>query len=400
MRVLINRLTALRQRTGIGHYIAELMRSLAEQGHGQEMLGFPGPVTASGIGAWKTVMKALRGLRGHAAATTGLSKPSTTASGFNFWHTVARDWARWQFRAFWSWRAFDLYHEPNTIPFPCDRPTVATIHDLSVALHPEWHPYDRVRHFEKNFEPGLRRCVHFLTNSEFTRQELMRHYHIPAERITRTYLGIRANFRPLRADVLASLRRRLDLPERYFLYVGTLEPRKNLLRLLEAYTDLPAGLRERCPLVLAGGWGWKTEALREYYEQHARHRHVRHLGYVADPDLPGLYSAARALVFPSLHEGFGLPTVEMLACGGAVFASNIPPHAEVLGSTGLLLDPLDVAAWRAALRRAIHDDDWLAVLRQGGRDRAAQFTWDSCARETWNVYRQVLGQARGARRAA
>jgi alpha-1,3-rhamnosyl/mannosyltransferase len=177
----------------------------------------------------------------------------------------------------------------------------------------------------------------------------------------------------------------------YLLYVGTLEPRKNLDTLLRAYCDLPSELRASCPLVLAGGWGWRAEGLREQFEQEGRAKGVLHLGYVAEADLPTLYSGARALVFPSLYEGFGLPPVEMLACGGAVLASTAAAVAEVLhGSNAHLVEPLDVVAWRDALARVIADDDWREQLRRGAEVHAARFSWDACANATLHAYRRVV----------
>src|SRR5207302_4554300 len=141
---------------------------------------------------------------------------------------------------------------------------------------------------------------------------------IPPSRITRTYMGVRPWLRPMTPAEVTPVLQRLGLPPRYLLYLGTIEPRKNVRTLLHAYCDLPAALRESCPLVLAGGWGWKAEEVAAFFHDEARHKGVLRLGYVAEEDLGALYNGARALVFPSLYEGFGLPPMEMLACGGAV----------------------------------------------------------------------------------
>ena len=219
-------------------------------------------------------------------------------------------------------RRIDLYHEPNFIPLPVDAPIVATLHDLSVLLYPQWHPRDRVAHFERHFDKGLARCQHFLTVSEFCRQEIIDTLGIAPERVTRTYNGIRPGLAPLPSAVVAETLKHLHLPARYLLYVGTIEPRKNLLTLLKAYVKLPDALRRRWPLLLVGGWGWNTTEIADFYHQQAKHKSVMHLGYVADEHLPALYNGARALVYPSIYEGFGMPAVEMMACGGAVLAST------------------------------------------------------------------------------
>src|SRR5205823_10169962 len=139
-------------------------------------------------------------------------------------------------------------HEPNFIPLPSDLPTVATLHDLSVLRHPEWHPADRVLHFERRFRRGLAQCVHFLAISEFGRQEVIQALGLRPEQVTRTYMGIRPGLGPLpEADVRQALRR-MGLPPRYLLYLGTIEPRKNVATLLRAYCSLPGSFRDRYPL--------------------------------------------------------------------------------------------------------------------------------------------------------
>jgi alpha-1,3-rhamnosyl/mannosyltransferase len=160
--------------------------------------------------------------------------------------------------------------------------------------------------------------------------------------------------------------------------------------LLRAYTALPADVREQCPLVLVGPWGWRFEELAAYYDARGRHKNVIHLGYAAEADLPALYTGARALVFPTWYEGFGLPAAEMLACGGAVIASSTPAVAEVLGPCGTLLDPADEGGWHDAMAKAVREPDWAASLARGAVERAAAFTWAGCARDTLTAYRAAL----------
>ena len=146
-------------------------------------------------------------------------------------------------------------------------------------------------------------------------------------------------------------------------------------------------------VVSAGGWGWKSAEVASHFRQEAAGKGVMHLGYVDDCHLPGLYAGARALVFPSHYEGFGLPPLEMLAVGGAVIASTAEAHREVLGPHAHYVEPLDEAGWRDALARAIREPDWLAEVRRGGRERARRFTWEACAAGTAAVYRAVAGTA-------
>lgn len=392
MRVLVNQLSALRRRTGIGHYVAELIRCLRQE-VGDEVLTYPGPAVEAFL--------ARRPRRPPSSRPAASAPPRDAAGGMltNWLRPRVHRWfkagahhlMRWHFRAATFGIGFDLYHEPNNIPLPCSRPTVTTITDLSVIRFPQWHPRDRVAWYDRHFRRGLDQCCHLITISEAVRQEILEHFQLPPERVSRTYMGIRQGLRPLTPAEVSPVLDRLKLPPRYLLHVGTLEPRKNLLLLLKAYCDLPASLRQRWPLLLVGGWGWNTAPLAEFFHTHARHQGVMHIGYVADHDLPALYSAARALVFPSFYEGFGLPPVEMMACGGAVLASNVAAHAEVTGGKGHLIDPHDFAGWRDAMVRVTRDDDWWLSLRQGVEDLARQYTWESCAADTLAVYRNVLG---------
>jgi alpha-1,3-rhamnosyl/mannosyltransferase len=306
-----------------------------------------------------------------------------------------------RFRAACRRGSYDLYHEPNYIPLPSDLPTVTTVHDLSVLLHPEWHPAHRVAYFEKHFAAGIARSQCVLTDSDFSRREIIDALGLPAEDVIRAYVGIRAHLVPLPREEVAARLRALGLPPHYLLFIGTLEPRKNLLMLLRAYTSLPGWLRERYPLLLAGGCGWNSSDIHAYLEAEARHKGVLHLGYVNDEQLPTLYNGARALVFPSFYEGFGLPPVEMFACGGAVLASTAGAVAEVAGRKAHLIDPGDADGWRQAMMRVTTDEDWWQELRRGAVDVARPFTWERCAAQTLAAYERALaGERTGTGRKA
>lgn len=284
----------------------------------------------------------------------------------------------------------NLYHEPNHIPLRCGLPTVTTIHDLSVVVHPEWHPADRVRWYEEEFAAGLRQSRALIAVSEYTRRDLIARLSIAAERIFVTYQAPRAAFYPRPSHEIAALRAELDLPESFFLYVGTLEPRKNLVTLLEAYAGLPGAVRSRHPLLLAGAWGWKQEALREKLDALSLGAQVRILGYLSDEPLARLYSACTAFVWPTLFEGFGLPPLEALACGAAVIVSDTTSLPEVVGDAGCLLDPRDAPAWTQALLRVAEDAAWRDRLVAAGPAQAARFTWEAFSEQTIRAYEAAL----------
>jgi glycosyltransferase involved in cell wall biosynthesis len=390
MRVVVNCLAAAGRKAGIGHYAVQLVRGLRHRAGEDQIEVFPSP--------W------IRGLCGLCDRYKGSARSSKTPLQMGgvrrkCFREFGRALLHRHFRQRHRPDSCDLYHEPNFIPLPSDLPTVATLHDLSVLLYPEWHPADRVTHYERHFRAGLEQCVHFFTDSDYTRQEIIRTLNLPPERITRTYVGVRPDLRPLSAQETARVRRNLGLPPRYLLYMGTLEPRKNILMLMRVYCSLPAAARERWPLVLVGGWGWRTEAIADYYENEARYKNVRRLGYVADDQVAAIYNGARALVYPSLYEGFGMPPMEMLACGGAVLASTAGPIVETVGRQAHLIPAVDFDGWRAALMRVVTDDDWCQSLRQGAVEVARPYTWDRCAAETLRVYRKICGIAAAEPRA-
>lgn len=288
---------------------------------------------------------------------------------------------------------YALYHEPNHIPIRCGLPTITTIHDLSVLVHPEWHPADRVRWYEREFEAGVRQTRRFIAASEFTKRELVSRLGLAPDRIDVTYQAPRPAFLSVDAAAARRTLAALDLPSRFFLYVGTLEPRKNLAGLIDAFEALPPNIRARHPLVIAGPWGWSLEALRERIQRRALGSSVRLLGYMSDEQLAGLYSTCTAFVWPTLYEGFGMPPLEAMACGAPVIVSDVASVPEVVGDAGVLLDPSKPEAWVAAMRRMAEDDAWREDLIERGIARAATFSWKRCAIQTAAAYRATLSSS-------
>lgn len=384
MRVILNGVSALKPKTGVGHTTANLHRALAELGTDDSFRLYPGEAIA-GI-ARRVLRRPKR--PGAVRVNPGNAPP---------WRARLTDLAkaayRAHFRAAARWGGFDLYHEPNFVPIRTHLPTVVTVHDLSVLLYPEWHPADRVAFHDRHFRRGIATADHVIVVSEAVRREMIDRLDFPADRVTAIHNGIGDQFRPQPPEAVEATRRRLGLPPRYFLAVGTIEPRKNIGALLRAFCDLPAATRAACPLVLAGGWGWKSDRERERFEAEARHRGAIHLGYVDDADLPCLYAGAAALLYPSFYEGFGLPPVEMLACGGGAIASTAAAVREVVGGHAVLLDPRDLEGWREAMRRVAADREYISSACRGGVAHARGFTWEAAARRTLTVYQRVLGIA-------
>jgi alpha-1,3-rhamnosyl/mannosyltransferase len=269
-----------------------------------------------------------------------------------------------------------LYHEINTIARPFSGVTVVTVHDLSFRADPSLHPPARVAWMERRLPATLRQARRFAAVSAFTRQEMVARLGLPPESIDVVEPGLSADFHPVSAAAARPALDRLGLSDRaYVLAVSTLEPRKNFDRLLAAHTALPAVLRSRFPLVIAGGRGWGS-VLADAAAERARAAGTLILpGFLPDADLPALYARAAACAYPSLYEGFGLPVLEAMACGTPLITSSSSALADTAGDAALKVDPLDVEALSAALRRVLEDAALAEDLRRRGRSHAARYTW-------------------------
>lgn len=281
----------------------------------------------------------------------------------------------------------DVLHCPNGMGPPwSSTPIVLTIHDLSLFRYPQCHPRWRIVTTRRLLPRLARRAAAVVAVSEFTRREILSVLQLPAEKVHTVHSAAAENFRPVTdASRLAAIRQRYGLPERFVLFVGTVEPRKNLHRLVRAFRQV----RQRGfphALILAGHKGWLMEGFAAEIDRLGLSDATRRLGYVPDADLPALYSLADLFVYPSLYEGFGLPTLEAMACGTPVLSSNSPALAEVCGDAACLVDPLDEDALADAIALLLRDRDQRAELSRKGLTRAREFSWQRAAEETMAVY--------------
>jgi glycosyltransferase involved in cell wall biosynthesis len=290
---------------------------------------------------------------------------------------------------------FDLYHEPNFLAFEFDGPLVLTVHDLSWIRYPHTHPKERVRAMHKYFEPSLRRASVVLTVSEFVKRELMEVFAVDPGKIRVTPNGLDPSFRPMTEHETQPVLAKHELRRRgYLLSVGTLEPRKNLERTVQAYTLLPAPLRSRYPLVIVGAKGWHTQAIHAVLAPLAESGEAKVLGYLERDELAAITASAAAMVYPSIYEGFGLPPLEAMGCGVPAITSTVSSPPEVVGDTGLLADPFDVDAIAAAMRRMLEDESLRDSLGPKALERSRRFTWDETARLTFAAYREAVASSR------
>lgn len=271
-------------------------------------------------------------------------------------------------------------------------PFVVTIHDLSFLFYPRSFRVLNRLYLRLFTRLSVRRARRVIAVSESTRRDVIHTYGIAPEKVDVVHNGVDPAFRPLSADQIAAFRARHGLPERFILFVGTLEPRKNVPRLLRAYAQLPAG---RPPLVLVGGKGWFYAEVFRLVEELGLTTEVRFAGYAPPDDLPIWYNAATLFVYPSLYEGFGLPPLEALACGTPVIASTSSSLPEVMGQAGLLVDPADTSALAEALHRALTDQVWQAQMKVSGPAQASRFSWQEAARGTVRSYRRALAPGGG-----
>jgi glycosyltransferase involved in cell wall biosynthesis len=289
---------------------------------------------------------------------------------------------------------FDLYHEPNILPLPFDGPTVVTVHDLSWIRYPGTHPVARVREMDKYFEPGLRHASLILTDSAFVKRELMEIFDISSALIKPVALGVEPLFRLQNRHETKPVLHRLGLQHgEYVLAVGTLEPRKNLQVALTAFMQLPSRARQKFPLVLVGTKGWNSSELELQIAPMLKAGEVRQLGYLPREDLATVIAGSTCLIYPSIYEGFGLPPLEAMACGIPVITTNVSSIPEVVGDTGVLLDPQDVDGFKQAIEMMISAPDVRAALGRNALARSAMFTWESCVAHTVDAYRQVLSKS-------
>jgi glycosyltransferase involved in cell wall biosynthesis len=284
-----------------------------------------------------------------------------------------------------------LFHATEHLLLPLRSvPTVLTVHDLIFRHLPEHHKPLNRWYLNWSLPLYCRRATHVITISECTRRDLIAAYDVAPEKVSVIHEAADPRFAPQAPDRVAAVRRRYGLPERYLLFVGTIEPRKNLTRLLRAFEAVHReGLSDA--LVVVGKQGWLYGDFFAELEASPVREAVVLPGYVPDGDLPAIYAGAQALVWPSLYEGFGLPVLEAMACGTPVACSGTSSLPEVGGEAALYFDPASQGAITDAVRRLLGDADLRAELVGRGFERAARFSWDRVAAETEAVYEAVIG---------
>jgi glycosyltransferase involved in cell wall biosynthesis len=285
----------------------------------------------------------------------------------------------------------DICHFTNALaPLWLNRPYVLSIHDATLFLYGRYHPRTRLLAIRLMLPLVVRRAAAIITVSHSARQDLQRILKIPEEKIHVVYEAAPKHFQQVTNPTeLSRIQKKYNLPEQFLLYVGTLEPRKNLTRLVRALGRLKAQGQPQ-KLVMAGPWGWSMDDFQQQIEELDLKESVQLLGYVPEEDLPGLYSLATIFVFPSLYEGFGLPPLEAMACGTPVLSSKNSSLAEICGDAAYLVDPRNEESLVEGLQRLLTDEPLRETLKESGSKRAAEFSWERAAKETTAVYNKVI----------
>lgn len=372
MRIGIDYTAAVRQRAGIGRYARSLIRALARRDHendyvllsaGKEPDAEPWPANFS-----------LRAL------------PVTDRHLSILWQKL-----RLPLPVEWLTGRLDLFHSPDFVLPPVRKArTVLTIHDLSFLRHPECSSPALLEYLMSAVPRSVARADLILADSQSTQHDLIELMGMDPARIRVVYPAVDDTFAPSDQANVAAVRARHDIGGPYILSLGTLQPRKNYVRLIEAFRILKDTSDIPHRLVIGGGPGWLYEPIYETIETLGLQDEVRMLGYVDEGDLPALYTGADVFCFPTLYEGFGIPVLEAMACGTPVVASNTSSLPEAAGDAALLVSPTDTEAMAEALGRAITNTDMRERLIQSGLVQCQRFSWSDSARDLHMAYMDLL----------
>jgi glycosyltransferase involved in cell wall biosynthesis len=377
MRIGLDGIPLAETKTGVGHYTFELAHALAHLAPEDEFeLVSPFPYLAA------------RGDESNQQLSPNLRVIQTRVDRFR-----RRHWWSIGLPLYVNRASFALFHGTNyDVPLWNRCPTIVTIHDLSLFLYPETHEQHLVRRARWRLPLMARTATTVITPSEGVRAEVCERIGIKPNKVVVVPEAPRRAFRRVPLAETVSVRRRLKIEDEFILFVGTIEPRKNLLTLARALEEIIRTTSLRPQLVIAGKEGWLTGDLFSYLQSVNIRERVRFTGYVSDDDLRALYSACRVFVYPSLYEGFGLPPLEAMACGAPVITSPIPSMIGTAGNAACLVSPTDFRALAQVIIRVLKDPNERDYHSFAGPQGALEFSWERTATATLNVYREVLKQ--------
>ena len=376
MRIGIDGIPLAPPRAGIGHYTFELARAIADLLPNDECeVIAPVPIDVD--------------------AGDGIATPANLKPVYVPANAITRRWWTIGLPLYVRRNKVTLFHGTNyNLPLWHGCPTVVTIHDLSLLLHAKTHREELVQRARKRLPTMTRIATEIITDSESVKQEICEHLGVSPDKVTAVPLAPRRAFHPAGAEETQRVRRKLEVEDDFILFVGTVEPRKNLITLVHAFEELLRTTDLRPQLVVAGAKGWLTDELFAHVESAAARERILFTGYISDEELRALYSSCKVSVYPSLYEGFGLPTLEAMTCGAPVITSRIPVIIETVGKSARLIEPTNVIELTQALVEFLTDENAREHFSAAGFKRASVFTWERTARKTIEVYQKALGEGR------
>ncbi len=373
MRIALDGMPLGSKLTGVGHYTLELADGLARVAPGDHLTLIT-PQSASPAGV-APINRQLPENLSHIQLERGLKN---------------RRWWSIGLPLYLRQNSFDLFHGTNyEIPLWWNRPSVVTIHDLSLLLHPGAHEPRLVRRARWRLPLMAQRAARIITPTQAIKNEVCSNLGIAPEKVVVTPEAPRRIFRRLHPAQTEEPRRRLGIENNFILFVGTLEPRKNLERLVQAFEQILRSTSLSPQLVIAGGEGWLMDDFAAGIKSRGLAERICLTGYLQDADLCALYSSCRVFVYPSLYEGFGLPLVEAMACGAPVVTSEIPSIKETVENSARCADPLSVDGMASAIVELLSDEKVNQHFSVAGMQRVQRFSWEQTALKTWQVYREV-----------
>lgn len=374
MKIVINTITLLSPHAGAGTYACQIAKSLQTIEPSHEYTYFYGYYSNRLIHPGEQPKSFYR-FKEIVRKTPFLGTAARNASDF---------------LNYFSNRRFDLYFEPNFIPLKIQaRRVVATILDFSFAKFPEWHPKDKVDYFKKHFWQKIKKADRIICISEFIKEEAIHEFGFPEEQLTTIHLGIdHGLFKRYPAQQLQPVKERYHLPENFILFVGSIEPRKNLKALLQAYQGLEAGVRREFKMVLVGFQGWANDQIMKMIEK--LKPDVSYIGYIPKEELAKIYNLARLFIYPSFYEGFGLPPLEAMACGCPVVVSKAASLPEVCGDAAYYVDPEKVTSIAGGISKVLNNEELRASQIKKGIAHADGFRWGKSALQHLHIFEEVF----------
>ncbi|HOQ33100.1 MAG TPA: glycosyltransferase family 1 protein [Candidatus Hydrogenedens sp.] len=283
----------------------------------------------------------------------------------------------------------DIVHYPATYGYKLGNvPHITTVHDLAFLENPHWFPIHYQWFYKKRVEETIKFSHRIITDSFFSAKEIQKHYSINKDKIDVIYLGINDFFKPQTKEQIETIKNKYNLPQKYILYAGTLEPRKNIPSLIEAWSNIANKIDN--DLVIIGRTGWKTDTIEQSINKSKYKERIHRLGYISDEDLSVIISGADIFIYLSFYEGFGLPPLEAMSCGTPVIASNCGSLHEILGDKAVLVDPYNIQHIAEAIYYLCEDSTKRQELSQNGIVYTNNFTWQKTAQKTLEIYKKCL----------